>query len=268
MIFQDIQVLVQPRVSYQSSPPPPPPPPPPINSNLLGMNSFLSWDLAQLQLHLGMWSSLILYCKTFSVHRGQKKQRKVKLPKKESLLADLSFFQQEVVDYQLHCDLHLVLKSFRKLGTSHMVTHFSKQTNNSNQMLATFCSQRVSHFRFWWCYTRRIRWDNCNIVASQVCIVSLVYGLMKALTFVFDLVNFLPPPAVCSKPKQPAGREIAAAFIFFAHLGVLSITWMGGQHSKREVQCKFKKFPSPTLMSKVGRRGVIFFLHLSRIHDN
>jgi hypothetical protein len=36
MIFQDIQALVQPRVSYQSSPPPP------VNSNLLGMNSFLS----------------------------------------------------------------------------------------------------------------------------------------------------------------------------------------------------------------------------------
>jgi hypothetical protein len=76
---------------------------------------------------------LILECKTFSVHRGQKKQRKEKLPKKESLLADLSFFQQEVVDYQLHCDLHLVLKSFRKLGTSHMVTHFNKQTQQQQQ---------------------------------------------------------------------------------------------------------------------------------------
>ncbi len=154
VIFQDIQALVQPRVSYQSSPPPAPH----VNSNLLGMNSFLSWDLAQLQLHLGMWSSLILDCKTFSVHRGQKKQRKEKLPKKESLLADLSFFQQEVVDYHLHCDLHLVLKSFRKLGTSHMVTHFSKQTNkhnNNSKMLAKFCSQRVSHFCFWWCYTQR-----------------------------------------------------------------------------------------------------------------
>jgi hypothetical protein len=31
---------------------------------------------------------------------------------------------------------------------------------------------------------------------------------MKVFTFVFDLVNFLPPPAVCSEPKQPAGREI------------------------------------------------------------
>jgi hypothetical protein len=100
---------------------------------------------------------LILDCKTFSVHRGQKKQRKEKLPKKESLLADRSFFQQEVVDYQLHCDLHLVLKSFRKLGTSHMVTHFSKQTNNNNKMLAKFCSQRVGHFCFWWCYTQWIR---------------------------------------------------------------------------------------------------------------
>jgi len=90
---------------------------------------------------------LILDCKTFSVHKGQKKQRKEKLPKKESLLADLSFFQQEVVDYQLHCDLHLVLKSFRK------------QTNNdnNNKMLAKFCSQRVSNFCFWWCYTQRIR---------------------------------------------------------------------------------------------------------------
>jgi hypothetical protein len=43
---------------------------------------------------------------------------------------------------------------------------------------------------------------------------------------------------------------------------------MGGQHSKREVQCKFKKIASPTLMSEVGRGGVIFILHLSRIHDN
>jgi hypothetical protein len=34
---------------------------------------------------------------------------------------------------------------------------------------------------------------------------------------------------------------------------------MGGQHSKREVQCKFKNFPSPTLMGEVGRGGVIFF---------
>ncbi len=42
VIFPDIQALVQPRVSYQSSPPPPPPPPPHVNSNLLGMNSFLS----------------------------------------------------------------------------------------------------------------------------------------------------------------------------------------------------------------------------------
>jgi hypothetical protein len=94
---------------------------------------------------------LILDCKTFSVHRGQKKQRKEKLPKKESLLADLSFFQQEVVDYHLHCDLHLVLKSFRKLGTSHMVTHFSKQTNkhnNNSKMLAKFCSQRVKSLLF------------------------------------------------------------------------------------------------------------------------